>query len=122
MSEHTLTIEALAARVDQLESRHALRDLASDYCHGFDKRNYPRFLAIWWEDCEWDIGPPFGSFSGHAGIHQAIYEILWPAWRESHHLTTNLSLWFAGPDQARGECDGGVARQPGDGRRRHLSR
>lgn len=98
-------IQALVARIDALESRHALRDLVSDYCHGFDKRNWERFLAIWWEDCVWDIGPPFGVFEGHAGIRAAVYDVLYPFWRETHHLTTNLRLNFETPSVAHGTCD-----------------
>jgi len=105
MSTDAATINALVARVTELESRSAIRDLVSDYCHGFDKRDYPRFLAIWWEDCVWDIGPPFGTFEGHAGIHEAIYEALWPAWGESHHLTTNLHIHFDDEDNANAVCD-----------------
>ena len=93
-------LAALLRRVDELESRAALRDLVSDYCIGFDKRNWERFLAIWWEDCVWDIGPPFGKFAGHAGITQAVKGVLWPVWRESHHLTSNLVVRFEGPDVA----------------------
>ena len=99
------SIARLQARIDELESRSAIRDLVSDYCHGFDKRDYGRFLAIWWPDCNWDIGPPFGTFEGHDGIHRAIYEVLWPAWRESHHLTTNLRIEFHGADSASSVCD-----------------
>ncbi len=95
----------LLSRIDLLESRAVLRDLVSDYCHGFDKRDYKRFLSIWWEDCLWDIGPPFGKFNGHDGIHTAIYEVLWPAWKESHHLTTNLRIEFEGIDKASAMCD-----------------
>lgn len=98
-------IQQLLARIDQLESRNAMRDLVTDYCQGFDTLDWDCFLAIWWEDCVWDIGPPFGSFEGHAGIHKAVKEILWPVWRESHHLTSNLQVEFTGPDEARGECD-----------------
>lgn len=98
-------VAALLRRIDELESRAALRDLVSDYCHGFDKGDFDRFLAIWWEDCVWDIGPPFGAFEGHAGIEKAVKEVLWGAWRETHHLTSNLKLRFDGPDCAYGECD-----------------
>ena len=98
-------MEKLLARVDELESRIAIRDLASDYCHGFDKRDYDRFLAIWWDDCIWDIGPPFGRFEGHAGIRAAIHDVLWPAWQESHHLTTNQVITFSDPDNATAVCD-----------------
>jgi uncharacterized protein (TIGR02246 family) len=98
-------IEKLERRIDELESRSALRDLVSDYCHGFDKRDFERFLAIWWNDCVWDIGPPFGTFRGHDGIHQAVKDVLWPFWRETHHLTTNLTVTFRDPDHASGLCD-----------------
>lgn len=98
-------IQALLARIDELESRHALRDLVSDYCHGFDKRDFDRFLSIWWEDCVWDIGPPFGVFEGLEGIRRAVYDVLYPFWRETHHLSTNLRLSFTGQDRAEGVCD-----------------
>lgn len=97
--------QSVEERLDRLESRFAMSDLVSDYCHGFDKRDWDRFLAIWWEDCVWEIGPPFGNFSGHDGIRAAVKEILWPAWRESSHFTTNLRVTFDGPDKADGVCD-----------------
>jgi 3-phenylpropionate/cinnamic acid dioxygenase small subunit len=105
MTTDAVTIEALSARITELESRSSIRDLVSDYCHGFDKRDYDRFLSVWWEDCTWDIGPPFGRFEGHPGIHKAIYEVLWPAWGESHHLTTNLRIKFSDPDNASSICN-----------------
>ncbi|MFK7829881.1 MAG: nuclear transport factor 2 family protein [Congregibacter sp.] len=98
-------IERLQARVDQLESRMAIQTLAYDYCHGFDKRDFDRFLNIWWDDCVWNIGPPFGVFNGHGGIRDAVHNILWPAWDESHHLTTNNVISFDSPDRARSICD-----------------
>lgn len=60
--------ETLEARIDRIESRAAMQDLVSDYCHGFDKRDWDRFLAIWWEDCVWEIGPPFGALQGTPGL------------------------------------------------------
>lgn len=98
-------IQQLLARIDQLESRNAMRDLVTDYCQGFDNLDWDRFLAIWWEDCVWNIGPPFGSFHGHAGITQAVKGVLWPVWRESHHLTSNLRVTFVDADNAHGVCD-----------------
>lgn len=98
-------INDLQGRVSELEGRIAIRDLVSDYCHGFDKRDYTRFLSIWWPDCIWDIGPPFGIFRGHDGIHKAIHEVLWPAWGESHHLTTNLRITFHDPHNASSVSD-----------------
>jgi 3-phenylpropionate/cinnamic acid dioxygenase small subunit len=97
--------DELAAKLDRLESRGLIEDLVSNYCHGFDKRDYDRFLSIWWDDCVWKIGPPFGDFSGHEGIHQAIHEVLWPAWAQSQHVTSNLVVEFTSPDSASGICD-----------------
>ena len=105
MGDEQATLQALLARIDELESRIAIRDLVSDYCHGFDKGDFDRFLSIWWDDCVWDIGPPFGRFEGHSGVHEAVHEVLWPAWRETHHLTTNLKISFDDPDNAHSECD-----------------
>ncbi|MCX2982831.1 nuclear transport factor 2 family protein [Halieaceae bacterium IMCC14734] len=105
MATEAATLEALTARITELESRSSIRDLVSDYCHGFDKRDYDKFLSIWWEDCVWDIGPPFGRFEGHSGIHEAIYDVLWPAWGESHHLSTNLKITFSDTDNATSICD-----------------
>jgi gamma-hexachlorocyclohexane dehydrochlorinase len=99
------TIAALERQIDHLNSRFALQDLTSDYCLGFDKRDFARFLAIWWDDCVWEIGPPFGRFDGHAGIQRAIHEVLWPAWLQTTHFTTNLRVQFDGPDRAAGVCD-----------------
>jgi len=96
---------SLIARIDRIESHQALRDLVSDYCHGFDKRDWDRFISIWSDDCEWNIGPPFGKFHGLDGIRKAVTEVLWPVWRESHHLTTNLRITFADDNHASGMCD-----------------
>jgi len=42
-----LQIDTLVRRIDELESRAALRDLVTDYCLGFDNRDWDRFIAIW---------------------------------------------------------------------------
>lgn len=38
-------IDHLERRNDELESRNALRDLVLDYCHGFDKKDWDRFIC-----------------------------------------------------------------------------
>ena len=98
-------IQNLLDRVEHLECRAEFRDLISDYCHGFDRRDFDRFLSIWWEDCTWDIGPPFGAFEGHDGITTAVKEVLWPVWRETHHLASNLRFKLDDADNAHGSCD-----------------
>ena len=98
-------IDALLARIDELESRAALRDLVSDYCIGFDTHDCERFISIWHADAVWEIGPPFGTFNGHEGIREAVQEILYPVWRETHHLTSNLRLSFDDADHVHSTCD-----------------
>jgi gamma-hexachlorocyclohexane dehydrochlorinase len=98
-------IDDLLRRIDELESRAALRDLVSDYCIGFDKHDWERFISIWHADAVWEIGPPFGTFTNHEGIRKAVYEVLYPAWRETHHLTSNLRLGFDDADHAHGICN-----------------
>jgi hypothetical protein len=34
-----------------------------------------------------------------------VKEVLWPVWRESHHLTSNLRVQFTDADNAHGVCD-----------------
>lgn len=99
------TIASLMQRIDELESRASLRDLVSDYCIGFDTHDWDRFISIWHRDAIWEIGPPFGSFEGHEGIRKAVFEVLYPVWRETHHLTTNLRLTFTDPNRAHGTCN-----------------
>lgn len=96
---------AFAQRLDRVESRFAMHDLVSDYCHGFDKHDWDRFSAIWWPDAVWDIGPPFGKFEGSEGIAHVTKDILWPAWLASSHFTTNLVITFDGDDRATGVGD-----------------
>ena len=92
----TASVGELVRRIDELESRAVLRDLVSDYCRGFDTKDWDRFVSIWHEDAVWEIGPPFGTFEGHAGIREAVFDVLYPLWRETHHLTSNLKLEFDG--------------------------
>lgn len=98
-------LDVLMRRIDELESRAALRDLVTDYCIGFDTHDWDRFISIWHTDAVWEIGPPFGSFSGHEGIRKAVFDSLYVVWRETHHLTSNLRLTFDDADHAHGICN-----------------
>ena len=104
-NELQVKIDGLVSRIDELESRAALRDLVTDYCLGFDNHDWERFISIWHPDAIWEIGAPFGTFNGHEGIHQAVFDVLYPVWRETHHLTSNLRLEFSDPDHAHGVCN-----------------
>jgi len=98
-------LESLLSRIDELESRAALRDLVTDYCLGFDNHDWDRFISIWHPDAVWEIGAPFGTFIGHEGIREAVFDVLYPVWRETHHLTSNLRLEFSDADHAHGVCN-----------------
>ncbi|HUG04665.1 MAG TPA: nuclear transport factor 2 family protein [Steroidobacteraceae bacterium] len=98
-------IEALVRQVDELQSRAAIRDLVTDYCLGFDTHDWDRFISIWHADAVWEIGPPFGTFTNHDGIRKAVQDVLYPVWRETHHLTSNLRLTFRDSDHADGICN-----------------
>jgi gamma-hexachlorocyclohexane dehydrochlorinase len=98
-------LDALLRRVDELESRAALRDLVTDYCLGFDTHDWDRFIGIWHSDAVWEIGPPFGTFNGHEGIREAVFDVLYPVWRETHHLTSNLRVTFQDTEHAQGICN-----------------
>jgi 3-phenylpropionate/cinnamic acid dioxygenase small subunit len=104
-NELQVKIDGLVSRIDELESRAALRDLVTDYCLGFDNHDWDRFIGIWHPDAIWEIGAPFGTFNGHEGIRQAVFDVLYPVWRETHHLTSNLRLDFSDPDHAHGVCN-----------------
>lgn len=97
--------ENLSERIGQLESRVAINALISDYCHGFDKRKADVFMAIWADDCVWNIGPPFGSFEGLEGVRHALLDVLWPAWDLSQHVTSNVVINFVDPNTAAARCD-----------------
>ncbi len=45
-SETQAQIDALTQRIDELESRAALRDLVTDSCLGFDNHDWDRFISI----------------------------------------------------------------------------
>ena len=47
MTQPQAGIDSLLRRLDELESRNAMRDLVTDYCRGFDSLNFDRFLSIW---------------------------------------------------------------------------
>jgi hypothetical protein len=98
-------VESLAARLDLLESEQAIRRLCSDYCLGFDQRDARRFLGIWWEDCVWDIGPPFGRFEGLDGVEHALRQVLWPAWAHTQHVCGNHCVDVLDSDRAACTCD-----------------
>lgn len=80
----------IARRLDRIETEFELRRLAHRYCQGIDEHDLELFLDIWHEDAVWDTGPMFGTFSGRSAIGGALTDIMWPAFRSTHHWTVNF--------------------------------
>jgi ketosteroid isomerase-like protein len=92
----------LETRVDRIEGELAIRRLAAEYCHGADKRDLDRFLAVWAPTAVWKVGDDAGH-EGRDAIARAV-QAQWATFPQYVHWTTNHAIWIDG-DQARGECD-----------------
>ena len=103
----------IESRLQQVEAHLAIHRLVAEYCHGADKRDLARFLAVWCADAVWDVGTR--KFQGRGEIRAAI-EHQWAAQPRMFHWTTNLSI-TVGPDQgtASGESDVETVTQLADG-------
>ncbi len=89
-------------RLDRIGSELEIRRLASEYCHGADKRDLGRFLAVWAPSATWSLGKD-SVYEGRAAIARVV-EAQWRTFAQYVHWTTNHSIWVDG-DEARGECD-----------------
>jgi hypothetical protein len=92
----------LDARMDRIESELAIRRLAAEYCHGADKRDLDRFLAVWAPSAVWQMGDEV-RYEGREAIAEVV-RAQWATFAQYVHWTTNHSIWIDG-DDARGECD-----------------
>ena len=103
------------AAIDLLLSESEIRRLVHEYCHGVDKRDRERFLAIWSEDAVWQVGADT-VFRGRTGILAAA-EQQWDTFRQMHHWSANLVLTLEpGEERATGESDVDVTVEMADGR------
>lgn len=76
-------------RLTLLEGHQQISRLIAEYCHGADKRQLDRFLAVWHEDAVWDVGT--AQFQGLAEIAEAIQR-QWANLPTMTHWTSNLSI------------------------------
>lgn len=105
----------IQSRILRLETESTLRRLVYEYCHGLDKRDAERFLAVWHPDARWLSGPLFGDFYGKEEIHRALVEHMWPAFLHLNHWTTNFVITEMGSDRASGVSDMYFAGPKADG-------
>lgn len=95
-------MSGLEERLDRIESELAIHRLAAEYCHGADKRDLDRFLAVWAPDAVWQIDEDV-IHTGLEAIARAV-QMQWRAFDQYVHWTTNHVVRIDG-DDARGECD-----------------
>ncbi|MEL0625716.1 nuclear transport factor 2 family protein [Salinibacterium amurskyense] len=91
----------LEQRVQRLEDRAALEDLAALYCRGADARDAALFSSVWHEDAVWDVGTHV--FCGRQEIMSAVAH-QWETFRNMQHWTSN-SRYDINGDHATGEHD-----------------
>jgi len=69
MNTNGLSLEALARRLDRLESLEAIKKLKHQYCAYCDDNYDPEGIAsLFIEDGVWDAGEAFGRHEGRAAI------------------------------------------------------
>ena len=49
-------VSDIEERLDRIGSELEIRKLTAEYCHGADKRDLDRFLAVWAPSATWSLG------------------------------------------------------------------
>ncbi|MGF1237336.1 nuclear transport factor 2 family protein [Streptomyces sp. 2-6] len=92
------------ARIERLESRIAIEDLLSGYCHGFDGPDRDLLRTLWTEDAVFDLGPAFGEPAEGVEAIMAKAEELWAAVPVTYHWMANQIITIDG-DTARAKSE-----------------
>ena len=93
-----MTSSEIEVRLDALESREAIARLISDYGHAFDNQDEGLLASIWHDDARFDLGEPFGAFTGPDAIVDGARG-LWKEVPFQHHWMANVAIDLDG-DQA----------------------
>lgn len=92
----------IEARLEALESRWAIQDLASRYAQAFDRHDREWLRSLWFDDSVLNLGPAFGEpFVGIDNIMSAA-EQLWAKTPVMHHWMANPLITLDG-DKATAE-------------------
>ncbi|MCP5181229.1 MAG: nuclear transport factor 2 family protein [Pseudomonadales bacterium] len=96
-------LEKLAARLDRLESKDAIRNLVTAYAIACDEHDIPRLADLFTEDA--DFGSPNGKMvsSGREAIREMFintFRIRGPAFHWTHDVTVTIDA--GDPDRATG--------------------
>ena len=97
------TLASLAARLDRLESKDAIRDIVTAYAIACDEHDMPRLMNLFTMDACFDA--PNGSMvaNGKAAIQtlfEKTFKIRGPAYHWTHDVT--LEIDSADPDRGTG--------------------
>jgi 3-phenylpropionate/cinnamic acid dioxygenase small subunit len=87
----------------EAENKDAIRELLADYCFRLDECRFDEFGALFTETAEWGPKRIPEKARGPRAI-AALARSIVPARGEGparRHLTTNIVVRFAGPDEAR---------------------
>jgi uncharacterized protein (TIGR02246 family) len=109
-----MTASTLEQRVQALEDRNAIVELAASYNRGVDSHNEELWLSVFHPDAEYLIGDTFGNHYGHEQI-KAILHGLRDYFVEIHHYATNIVVELDG-DSARMFVDADVTATDRKGR------
>jgi hypothetical protein len=86
----------IEARLDAIESRWAIQDLASRYAQAFDRHDREWLRSLWFDDSVLNLGPAFGDpFVGIDNIMNAA-EQLWAKTPVMHHWMANPLITLDG--------------------------
>ncbi len=117
-----VTIEDLAARLEQVETQLALHRLAADYCVGADQEDMDRFAGVWTDAALWDAAGDDPEDEDHRfrGLESILAAVRgqWATFPRMQHATANhvVDRDEVDPDRAVGRCDVVVTIQLPDGR------
>lgn len=89
-----MTIEALAARLDALESRLAIESLISGYANAFDLMDSDLLYSLWHDDATLDL-PGFGAGASPDEI-LAMARRNWRRMPHMHHWMSNSMIRLDG--------------------------
>jgi hypothetical protein len=94
----------LARRLDIIESRIQISELAAGYCEGLDGRDADRFIGIWHDHATYVAPGDRGTFHGPQELKGYLDKVA-RAWAATHHWGTNHTVRFSSPDRATGRSD-----------------
>jgi uncharacterized protein (TIGR02246 family) len=104
----------LEQRIQALEDRNAIIELAAKYNRGVDSYDEDLWMSVFHDDADYNIGDTFGDHKGTDEI-RAILHTLRGYFKEIHHYATNVVVEIDG-DVARMEVDADVTATDGKGR------